>query len=93
MLVALWFSLLPWLDDPRWLGKGDAHGRGQGSPRGLSELSTLGMAPGMEPVEEVLEALQERVLQLFAGQLVEASPVSSSSTPGGEMQISYYIGV
>lgn len=53
MLVALWLSLLPWLDDPRWLSKG------QGKPDMLNQQHSGGAnneslaKMGIQPVEEV----------------------------------------
>lgn len=52
MLVALWLSLLPWLDDPRWLGKGQRPPElSQLQPGAKSAESSANM--GIEPVEEV----------------------------------------
>ena len=85
LTVALWLSLLPWLDDVRWLAKGPHL---EGSRGGAGDSSPMAMAPGMEPVEEVLEGLQQHVLRLFEGQLGEIdgdleSSASHSSAAGG----------
>ena len=85
VVVALWLSLLPWLDDPRWLAKGDPSQRQGGTYAGSA---APGIAPGMEPIEELLEALQEHVLRLYGGELAEAASgsafsVSGSSAAGG----------
>ena len=84
LAVALWMSVLPWLEDSRWLSKAESPRRGNPFQQGGFADSP---APAMEPVEEMLEVLQERVLSLFGGalgQLGSAPSVSGSSTTGDE---------
>ncbi|KAK9813346.1 hypothetical protein WJX73_001697 [Symbiochloris irregularis] len=93
MLVALWLSLLPWVDDPRWLGKGQRHAdlMTHQHPGGPNESS---VKVGIEPVEEVLEVLQEHVLRLFESQMtepevqaeVDGKSSSSGQQPAGPVQ-------